>query len=179
MIVVGQAETGGIRMQRADAQQKLKTEHGGEVVEQIERLIEKNRGRTGALIRILEQVQVLVGYLPPEVMEFISHKLRVPLSEVYGIVSFYHFFTMVPRGKYTVQVCMGTACYVRGGKDVLDAMCEEFGIEPGGTTSDRRFSLEIVRCLGCCGLSPVMTVGGNVHGKVKARKLIDILNLYE
>ena len=166
-------------MQRADAQQKLESEHGGEVVEQIERLIEENRGRTGALIRILEQVQVLVGYLPPEVMEFISHKLGVPLSEVYGIVSFYHFFTMVPRGKYTVQVCMGTACYVRGGKDVLDAVCEEFGIEPGGTTSDRRFSLETVRCLGCCGLSPVVAVDGKVYRRMKPTTIMDVLSSYQ
>ena len=166
-------------MQRTDAQQKLETEHGGEVVEQIERLIEENRGKTGALIRILEQVQVLVGYLPPEVMEFVAHKLAVPLSEVYGIVSFYHFFTMVPRGKYTVQVCMGTACYVRGGKDVLDAVCEEFGIEPGGTTADRRFSLETVRCLGCCGLSPVVAVDGKVYRRMKPTTIMDVLSSYQ
>jgi NADH:ubiquinone oxidoreductase subunit E len=131
------------------------------------------------LIRILEQAQRLIGYLPSEVNEFISQELRVPLSEVYGIVSFYHFFTLVPRGKHTVQVCLGTSCYVRGGKGVLDALGKELGIEPGGTTADRRLSLEIVRCLGCCGLSPVIAVDAKVYRRMTPTKITDVLSSYQ
>ena len=166
-------------MQRTDALQKVETEYGREVLERIEKLIEENRGKTGFLIRILEQIQGLVGYLPLSVMEFVSYKLRVPLSEVYGIVSFYHFFSMFPKGKYTIQVCMGTSCYVRGGQEVLDGLCNEFGIEPGETTPDRRFSLETVRCLGCCGLSPVAAVNGKVYRRMTPTKIVDVLSSYK
>jgi len=166
-------------VQRTDARQKVETEHGREVLEQIERLIEENRGKTGSLIRILEQIQRLVGYLPLSVMELVSYKLRVPLSEVYGVVSFYHFFTMVPKGKYTVQVCLGTACYVCGGKQVLDALSKEFGIEPGETTADRRFSLETVLCPGCCGLAPVVVVNSKVYRRMTPTKIMDVLSSYQ
>jgi NADH:ubiquinone oxidoreductase subunit E len=139
----------------------------------------ENRGKTGALIRVLEQTQEMIGYLPPQVLEFISHELKVTLSEVYGIVSFYHFFTMVPRGKYLIQVCMGTCCYVRGGQNILDALKKEYGLEPEGTTPDSKFSLETVRCLGACALAPVMTIGGDVHRKVKSTKVRELLSHYE
>jgi NADH:ubiquinone oxidoreductase subunit E len=147
--------------------------------QQIQRIIDENRGKAGALIRVLEQVQGLVGYLPPPVLKIISRGLKVQLSEVYGIVSFYHFFTMVPRGKYTIQVCMGTACYVRGGEAVLDALCKGFGIEAGETTPDLKFSLETVRCLGCCGLSPVVAIDGKVYRRMTPTKIMNVLSLYE
>ena len=147
--------------------------------QQIQRIIDENRGKAGALIRVLEQVQGLVGYLPPSVLKIISRGLKVQLSEVYGIVSFYHFFTMVPRGKYLIQVCMGTCCYVRGGQSILGALEKEYGLEPEGTTPDRKFSLETVRCLGACALAPVMTVAGTVHRKVKSTKVRELLSHYE
>ena len=109
----------------------------------------------------------------------ISRDLKIPLSEVYGIVSFYHFFTMVPRGRHVIQVCMGTSCYVKGGEKLLAALKKEFGLEPEGITPDRRFSLETVRCLGACALSPVMTVREDVHKKVKPSQLKELLGRYK
>jgi NADH:ubiquinone oxidoreductase subunit E len=113
------------------------------------------------------------------VIKTISRDVKVPLSEVYGIISFYHFFSTVPKGRHVIQVCMGTSCYVKGGQRILDALRKEWDLEPEGITADGRFSLETVRCLGCCGLSPVMAVGSDVHGKVKASRLNDILDLYK
>ena len=101
------------------------------------------------------------------------------MSEIYGIVSFYHFFSMVPKGKYVIQVCMGTACYVKGGQQLLDTLKKETGLEPGDITLDGKFSLETVRCLGCCGLSPVMAIGDQVYRRVKPSEIKDILGSYE
>jgi NADH:ubiquinone oxidoreductase subunit E len=126
----------------------------------------------------LQQAQGLFGYLPAPVIKTISRDLKIPLSEVYGIISFYHFFSTVPKGKYVIQVCMGTSCYVKGGQRILDALKKEWGLEPGGITADSRFSLETVRCLGCCGLSPVMAIGGDVHRKVKSSQINHILDVY-
>lgn len=145
---------------------------------QIQKVIDDTRGKSGALIRVLQQTQGLVGYLPPPVLKIISKDLKVPLSEVYGIVSFYHFFTMVPRGRHVIQVCLGTSCYVKGGQKVLDTLKKEYNLEPEGITPDGKFSLETVRCLGCCGLSPVMAIGEAVHRKVKPGDVKDILSSY-
>ena len=153
--------------------------YAGGIFRQIQRVIDDTGGQAGALIRVLQQSQGLVGYLPPQVLKTISRDLRIPLSEVYGIVSFYHFFTMVPKGRHVIQVCMGTSCYVKGGQKLLDSVKKEFGLAPGGITLDGKFSLEIVRCLGCCGLSPVMAIGDDVHRKVKPSELKDILSSYE
>nr|MBC8276052.1 NAD(P)H-dependent oxidoreductase subunit E [Chloroflexota bacterium] len=142
------------------------------------RIISDTGGQSGAPIRVLQQAQGLVGYLPPPVLKTISRDLKMPLSEVYGIVSFYSFFTMVPKGKYVIQVCMGTSCYVKGGQRILDSLKKVFGLEPEGITPDGKFSLETVRCLGCCGLSPVMAIGDDVHRKVKPSQLKDILSSY-
>ena len=127
---------------------------------------------------MLQHAQGLIGYLPPPVLKTISRDLKIPLSEIYGVVSFYHFFTMVPRGKYVIQVCTGTSCYVKGGLKIIDAFKKSYGLEPKGITPDGRFSLETVRCLGCCGLSPVMAIGNDIHRKVRPRDLKDILNSY-
>jgi NADH:ubiquinone oxidoreductase subunit E len=142
-------------------------------------IIGNARGRAGALIRVLEQTQVLIGYLPPQVLKTISQEMKVPLSETYGIVSFYHFFTMVPRGKYLIQVCMGTSCYVKGGQKILDTLKKDLDLEPEEMTPDGRFSLETVRCLGACALSPVMTVGGDIHKKVKPAEVMEVLSHYK
>jgi NADH:ubiquinone oxidoreductase subunit E len=142
-------------------------------------ILEANRNKAGATIRILQQSQELCGYLPPEVLRFISRELGIPLSRLYSIVTFYHFFTLVPRGKYTIQVCKGTACYVKGGQKILDVLKSDYNLEPGGTTPDNKYSLDMVRCLGCCGLSPVISVGKDIYRKVKPGDLKDILNSYE
>jgi len=150
----------------------------GRIFQQTQRVIDDTGGQAGAPIRVLQQAQGLVGYLPPPVLKTISRDLRMPLSEVYGIVSFYSFFTMVPKGKYVIQVCMGTSCYVKGGQRILDNLRKSFGLEPGGITPDGKFSLETVRCLGCCGLSPVMAIGDDVHRKVKPSDLRGIISSY-
>mgnify|MGYP001089162780 CR=1 FL=1 len=148
------------------------------VFRQIQEMINDTGGQAGALIRVLQQAQGLIGYLPVPVLKIISRDLKVPISEVYGIVSFYHFFTMVPKGKHVIQVCMGTSCYVKGGQRILDTFKKEWDLEPEGITPDGKFSLETVRCLGCCGLSPVMAIGNDVHRKVKPSKLKDIISSY-
>ena len=167
-------------MEKAEVVASTQTGRGvaGRIFQQTQRIISDTGGQSGAPIRVLQQAQGLVGYLPPPVLKTISRDLKIPLSELYGIVSFYSFFTMVPKGKYVVQVCMGTSCYVKGGQRILDNLRKGFGLEPGGITPDGKFSLETVRCLGCCGLSPVMAVGDDVHRKVKPSELKDIMSSY-
>lgn len=143
------------------------------------KMIESNRHTTGAAIRILQHAQEMCGYLPVPVLELISRELNIPVSRLYSILTFYHFFTVVPKGKYVIQVCKGTACYVKGGQKLLDRLKREFNLEPGGITPDGKFSLDMVRCLGCCGLSPVIAVGNDVYRKVKPSQLKDILSSYK
>ena len=165
-------------MERIEAEVRPGVGYAGRVFRQIQEMIDETGGQAGTLIRVLQQAQGLIGYLPAPVIKTISRDLKVPLSEVYGIISFYHFFSMVPKGKYVIQVCMGTSCYVKGGQRILDALKKERGLEPEGITPDGRFSLETVRCLGCCGLSPVMAIGNDVHSKVKVSEIKDILDSY-
>ena len=153
--------------------------YAGRIFKEIQGVIDDTGGQAGAVIRVLQQAQGLIGYLPVPVLKTISRDLKIPLSEVYGIVSFYHFFTMVPKGKYVIQVCMGTSCYVKGGQRILDVLKRDADLEPGGITADGKFSLETVRCLGCCGLSPVMAIGDQVYRKVKPGDIKDILSSYE
>jgi NADH:ubiquinone oxidoreductase subunit E len=147
-------------------------------IQQIKKIVDATDGKTGAPIRVLQQVQELVGYLPTEALEAISREMRIPLSELYGITSFYSFFSMVPKGKYVIQVCLGTSCYVKGGQKILDTLNKGLGIESGGTTPDGKFSLQTVRCIGCCGLSPVMAIREDIHRKVKPSHLKEILSSY-
>jgi NADH:ubiquinone oxidoreductase subunit E len=130
------------------------------------------------LIPVLQIAQGLFGYLPEEALKRISAALNKPFSEVAGVVSFYSFFTTVPRGKHLVRVCLGTACYVRGGKEVLQSLRAALNIEVGETTSDRVFSLDIGRCFGACGLAPVIMVDDDVHQSVKPAKIAKILERY-
>ncbi len=147
--------------------------------ERIRQVIAKNKGEAGALIRILQQAQGIVGYLPAPVLEMISDEMQVPLSEIYGIVSFYSFFSIVPKGKHVAQVCTGTACYVKGGEKIINAFAKDLRLEPGGVTEDGNFSLETVRCLGCCGLSPVMAIGEDVYRRVQPREVKKIIDSYD
>lgn len=132
-----------------------------------------------SLIPVLHKAQELFGFLPPDVQEHVAGKLGLTVGEVLGVVTFYHYFSMQPRGRHTVNVCLGTACYVRGAKKVLEGMTKELGIKMGETTPDRRFSLTSQRCFGACGLAPVIMINNNVHGRVTPKKLSSILAQYE
>jgi NADH-quinone oxidoreductase subunit E len=149
-----------------------------ELYAELEGLLDKHRGDPGALIQVLHQAQNLFGYLPQKAQSRIAKRLGLTEAEVEGVVSFYHYFTRVPRGKHTVRVCLGTACYVRGGRKIVEQMQKELGIEVGGTTEDRNFSLETVRCIGACGLSPVMTVDEDVYRRVAPAKAARLLDKY-
>ncbi|MBP6915000.1 MAG: NADH-quinone oxidoreductase subunit NuoE [Smithellaceae bacterium] len=163
---------------KAEESELLK-EFTPEQISQLNKIIEKHKGKPGGLIPVLEEAQVVLEYLPVSVQKKIAKELNLPLSRVYGVVTFYSFFTMTPRGKHTVRVCLGTACYVRGGKAIAETLQKEFGIAEGETTADRMFTLESVRCLGACGLGPVVVVDDDVHGRVKPSKVREILNQYK
>ncbi len=157
---------------------ELLKEFTPEQVAKLDEIINKFKNKPGGLIPVLEEAQVALEYLPVPVQKRIAEGLNLPLSRVYGVVTFYSFFTMAPRGKHTVRVCLGTACYVRGGKAIHETLKKHFGIEDGETTADRMFTLETVRCLGACGLGPVVVVDEDVHGRVKPAKVKEILNQY-
>ena len=144
----------------------------------LDAMLKKTSKEEGGLIPALQTAQNLFGYVPHFAMERISEGLRIPMATVYGVVTFYSFFTMTPRGKHTVRVCLGTACYVRGGKALAEALQKQFGIKEGETTADRLFTLESVRCLGACGLGPVVVVDEDVHGRVKPAKIKEVLSQY-
>ena len=153
-------------------------EFTAEQLAQVDKIIADHRGKPGALIPVLEQVQEVCGYLPMAIQTVVSDGLNIPIANVFGVVTFYSFFTMIPRGKHVIRVCLGTACYVRGSQNILDRISQILGIEPGGCTEDRNFSLETVRCLGACGLAPVVVVDSDTHGQVKAAKLEQVLAKY-
>jgi NADH-quinone oxidoreductase E subunit len=161
--------------ERVDAQEGFTAEQWAAV----DAVVKKYKAKPGSLIPVLEEVQEAIGYLPKPVMERVALGLKVPFSEVYGVVTFYSFFTMAPKGKHTVRCCQGTACYVRGGKKILDALTETLKIQPGETTPDRNFSLETVRCLGACGLAPVVVVDEDTHRQMKPSKISGVLEAYE
>jgi NADH:ubiquinone oxidoreductase subunit E len=146
--------------------------------ERIDLVISKYKNRHGALIPVLKEVQDVCGYLPKRVQHRIADGLHLPTSQVFGVVSFYAFFTTVPRGRNIIRVCMGTACYVRGSKEILDALQRELGVHVGGITMDRKFSLEAVRCVGACGLAPVVVVGQDTYGMVTPGRAVQILGNY-
>ena len=132
----------------------------------------------GEVINVLHKVQGEYGYLSIEVQSLIAKELNIPVAKVYGIVSFYSFFTMIPKGKYPISVCLGTACYVRGGEKVLDELKKQLNVEVGGTTNDRKFSLDVLRCIGACGLAPVITIGDKVYGRLTPDQIKGILAEY-
>ena len=146
--------------------------------QRIDNVIDSFRDKEGSLIQVLHSAQEIYGHLPPELQEHISRKMDVPLSKIAGVVSFYSFFSTVPRGDHTIRVCMGTACYVRGGKKILDQLQISLGIGLGETTPDKKFTLEVARCIGACGLAPAMMINDVVYKQVNANKLKKILNEY-
>lgn len=144
----------------------------------IDKVIEEHRGEAGALIQVLHYAQERLGYVPRDIQVRVAERLGVSLSDVYGVITFYSFFREKPRGVYTVSSCQGTACYVRGAPDVLARLERELGVKAGDSTSDGLFSIEVVRCLGACGLAPVMTVNNDTYGRMSADKVPAILSMY-
>jgi NADH:ubiquinone oxidoreductase subunit E len=157
---------------------------GGEVNEedlypQLLSIIQTHKSQAGGLIPVLQATQNLFGYLPEKALRLISRELGKPYSEVAGVVGFYSFFSTSPKGRHTIRVCMGTACYVRGGQDVLKALMNELQINVCETTPDRRFSLDVGRCFGACGLAPVVMIDDDTFQSVKPSKVGEILKNYE
>ena len=150
-----------------------------EMWSQIDAVIERNRTISGAVITVLRECQDISGYLPVELLDYISQGLNLPSSSVYGVASFYSLFSMVPKGRHTIKMCLGTACYVKGIKEAMSRIENQYQLKEGGTSEDRRFSLEAVRCLGACGLAPVMVVDQDTHGDVSSDKVIELLENYK
>lgn len=150
-----------------------------EVMAKVDGIIDAHKGKPGCLIPVLEECQGVTGYLPVELQEYIGKALSIPGSTIYGVVTFYSFFSMVPKGRHIIKVCLGTACYVRGTKNIMKVLGDKLGLQVGQTTEDRRFSLEAVRCLGACGLAPVMVVDEDTHGGVTLDRIENILERYE
>ncbi len=149
-----------------------------EKYDELNNFIESLETTKGALIEILHKAQHIFGYLPRDVQLYIARKLGIPGAEVFGVVSFYSYFSTKPSGKHTISVCMGTACFVRGADKVLEKFKEKLGIESNETTEDGLFTIKDVRCIGACGLAPVVMVDGKVFGRVKPDDINDILDLY-
>ncbi len=156
--------------------------HCGEETEEEKRarvvaIIDDFQGQEGSLIQILHLVQGIYGYLPLEVQQIVAERLDLPLSEVYGVSTFYSFFSTQPRGEYCIRVCLGTACYVRGSAKILKRLSEMLGVEVGCTTKDRKFTLEVMRCMGACGLAPAVMVNSEVVAQVNPDKLHRIIEM--
>ena len=144
----------------------------------IKEICAKYSNKEGELINVLHNVQEKLGYLPAEVQEVIAHELNTSVARVYGVVTFYSFFTMIPHGEYPISICMGTACYVRGAEQVLSEFKRKLNVEVGQTTPDGKFSLSCLRCVGACGLAPVVLVGEKVYGRVSPDGVKDIVAEY-
>jgi len=145
----------------------------------LKRTIDDYDRRESNLIQILHMAQAIFGYLPENALDFISKEMDLPMSKVKGVVTFYSLFSTQPKGRHTIKVCLGTACYVRGGKKVLDKIKSLLDIEVGETTEDMNFSLEVMRCIGACGLAPAISVDDKVYKRVNPNKLSQILGQYE
>lgn len=142
-------------------------------------VIRELKDEKGALMPILQKAQDIYGYLPIEVQRIISDETKIPLEKIYGVATFYSQFTLSPKGKYQISVCLGTACYVKGSGDIYNKLMEKLGIVGGECTPDGKFSLDACRCIGACGLAPVLTVNGDVYGRLKLEDIDDILAKYE
>ncbi|KOH45564.1 NADH-quinone oxidoreductase subunit NuoE [Sunxiuqinia dokdonensis] len=148
-------------------------------INQIKEVCAQFGNQEGELINVLHQVQSKLGYLPAEVQEVIAKELNMSVAKVYGVVTFYSFFTMLPQGEHPISICMGTACYVRGAEQVLAEFKRQLNIEVGQTSPDGKFSLSSLRCVGACGLAPVVTVGEKVYGRVSPQQVNKIIAEYQ
>ena len=149
-----------------------------ERTQKLQEVFEKYRNTKGALIPVLHEAQEIYGYLPMNVQKQISEGLNIPLAEIYGVVTFYTQFTLQPKGRFKVSICMGTACYVKGASHILDKLQEKLGIHVGESTDDAKFSLDACRCIGACGLAPVMMINDDVYGRLTPDEIEGILDKY-
>ena len=171
-------------MQERDAILKRKVQDSAEAIPPeklllLEPIIEKYQGSSSYLIPALKEAQEMFGYLPMEVQRKLSMGLNIPAPHIYGVVTFYSYFTITKRGRHTIRLCLGTACYVKGSKQILEIINKEVGINVGETSKDVRFTLEAVRCLGACGLAPVMMIGEDTHGNITPSATLNILEGYQ
>ncbi|MDL2232601.1 NADH-quinone oxidoreductase subunit NuoE [Ruminococcaceae bacterium OttesenSCG-928-L11] len=146
---------------------------------QLKEILHGLKGQEGALMPALQQAQAIYGYLPIEVQKMVADGLDIHLEEVYGVATFYSQFSLNPKGRYKVSVCLGTACYVKGAGEIMDKLSQQLGIKGGECTADGKFSLEACRCIGACGLAPVITINEDVYGRLKADDVDTILKKYE
>ena len=154
-------------------------EENAKLFEELDEVIAQHKQDKGALIPILHKAQEIFGYLPYEVQERIADGLGIPMSKVYGVATFYAQFTLQKKGKYRINVCLGTACYVKGANEILGRFIERLSIKVGETTADSKFSLDTCRCIGACGLAPVVTVNEEVYGRLTPNMVDDIISKYE
>lgn len=159
--------------------EKIEELFSSEQIEKLDELIELHKDKPGNLIPLLEKSQELLGYLPLIVQQRIADKTNIPSNKIYGVVTFYSFFTMKAKARHRVQLCAGTACYVKGGKELSEKLQKDYNIDFGDCTEDGRFTFDKTRCFGACGLAPVMVVDGTVYGKVTPQMLDEILEQYK
>jgi len=150
-----------------------------DVKAKIDEILEKYKEKRGSLIPVMQQVQGVTGYLPFEVQTYVAESLNINPSEVYGVATFYAFFSLKPRGRHGIKVCLGTACYVKGGERIFQQLEKDLHVKSGETTDDKRFTLEGVRCVGACGLAPVVVIDDDVHRQVDVMSLKDIVGPYK
>ena len=148
------------------------------ITDRVREICASHHNNSGELIMILHEAQSLLGYLPQDIQEVVAEQLEIPIAQVYGVVTFYSYFTMEPKGRFPISVCMGTACYVRGAEKILEELERQLEIKVGETTADGLFSLNCLRCVGACGLAPVVTIGDKVYGRLTTDKIRDILADY-
>ncbi len=147
-------------------------------VKQITEIVERYKNEETPLMMVLEAIQSEYGYIPLEVQELVSSLMNIPVAEIYGVVTFYSFFSLTPKGKYVIGVCLGTACYVKGSQLVMDKFSELLGIKPGETTADGLFTLDALRCIGACGIAPAISINGKVYPKMSVDKVQAVINEY-
>jgi len=178
VVLVDEKYNGGVKMAEVVKQHACKEKSEEEKFTILSKVIEDYQHKESNLIQILHMAQAIFGFLPEKVQSFIAEKMDLPISRVSGVLTFYSFFSTKPKGEYTIFVCLGTACYVRGGKKILDKLIEVLGINVGETTEDMKFSLEVVRCMGACGLAPAIRVNDKVYRQVNPNKIQQILKQY-
>lgn len=153
----------------------------GDKKEELKKYMQELKGRArpdSQLIAVLHKAQELYGYLPKEIMDEVALTMNIPTAHIWGVATFYHYFNLAPKGKYTISVCLGTACYVKGAEEILEALKQELKIGLGETSEDGLFSLQETRCLGACGLAPVMMVGDKIYGTLTSKKVVEVIKMY-
>ncbi|NLK43596.1 MAG: NADH-quinone oxidoreductase subunit NuoE [Tissierellia bacterium] len=157
---------------------KFDMEKNKELIQEFMHFIDENRDKPGVLMPVLQEAQEKFRYLPVEILELISSELNIPMAEIYGVATFYSQFSFVPKGENNISVCLGTACYVKGAEKILEELEKVLGIKSGGTTPDLKFSITPTRCIGACGLAPVINVNDETYGKLKVEDIKGIIEKY-